>query len=47
MEENEILEEELLNDEEVFEAPVTHDVDEAIEGTLEEDKDVVLDEISD
>ena len=47
MEENEILEEELLDDEEVLEAPVTHDVEEAVEGTLEEDKDVVLDEISD
>lgn len=47
MEENEILEEELLDDEKVLEAPVTHDVEEAVEGTLEEDKDVVLDEISD
>ena len=47
MEENEILEEELLDDEEVLDAPVTHDVEEAVEGTLEEDKDVVLDEISD
>lgn len=47
MEENKILEEGLLNDEEVLEAPVTHDVEEAVEGTLEEDKDVILDEISD
>lgn len=47
MEENEILEEEVLNEDEVLEAPITHDVDEAIEGTLDEDKDVVLDEISD
>ena len=47
MKENEILEEELLDDEEVLDAPVTHDVEEAVEGTLEEDKDVVLDEISD
>ena len=47
MKENEILEEELLDDEEVLDAPVTHDVEEAVEGTLEEDKDVILDEISD
>ena len=47
MKENEILEEELLDDEEVLDAPVTHDVEEAVEGTLEEDKDAVLDEISD
>lgn len=47
MEENEILEDELLENEEVLDGPVTHDIEEAVEGTLDEDKDVILDEISD
>ena len=47
MKENEISGEELLDNEEILEAPVTHDIEEAVEGTLEEDKDVILYEISD
>ena len=43
----EIIGEELFDNEEILEAPVTHDIEEAVEGTLEEDKDVILYEISD
>ena len=32
---------------EVYTEPLTHDEDEAIEGTLEEDQEVLFDEITD
>ena len=44
-EEKEIIGEE-FDENVIYEAPTSHDENEAIEGTLEEDKDVIFDEIS-